>query len=150
MSDPDDITAWLRIDPRTTTSGKLVEADVARLAALGVRHVINLAMPDHAEALADEAQLMSAAGLRYTHIPVSFDAPDDAHFAAFVAAYEADEEPVHVHCIANMRVSTFLYRYHRDRAGMPEPEARTLMERIWSPDTGDHETLRPWAGFIAG
>lgn len=150
MADPEDITAWLRIDARTTTSGKIVADDVARLANLGVRHVINLAMPDADDALAGEAELMAAAGLAYTHIPVPFDAPDNVHFEAFVAAYEADAMPVHVHCIANMRVSAFLYRYHRDRIDMAEPEARAMMERIWSPDTGDHPTLKPWAKFIAG
>lgn len=149
MSDPEDITAWLRIDERTTTSGKLVAEDVARLADLGIRRVINLAMPDSDDALDGEAELMAAAGIAYTHIPVPFDAPDQAHFDAFVAAFEADAQPVHVHCIANMRVSAFLYRYHRDVAGMAEPEARALMEHIWSPNEGDHPTLKPWAQFIA-
>lgn len=149
MSDPEDITAWQRIDARTTTSGKITADDVARLAELGVRHVINLAMPDGDGVLASEAGLMAAAGIAYTHIPVPFDAPGDDHFHSFVAAYEADAEPVHIHCIANMRVSAFLYRYHRDVAGMAEPDARALMERIWSPDTGDHPTLKTWAQFIA-
>lgn len=149
MTDPDDIAAWLRIDDSTTTSGKLEARDVGRLAAIGVRHVMNLALADSDGALEDEARLMAQAGIAYTHIPVPFDTPDDSHFDAFVAAYEAAASPVHVHCIANMRVSAFLYRYHRDIAGMPEPEARGLMERIWSPDTGDHPTLKPWAAFIA-
>lgn len=43
MNDPDTITAWQRIDGRTTTSGKLVADNVQQLAELGVRHVINLA-----------------------------------------------------------------------------------------------------------
>jgi uncharacterized protein (TIGR01244 family) len=149
MNDPDDITAWLRIDDRTTTSGKIAATDLDRLVGIGVHHVINLALTDSDGALADEARLMAEAGIAYTHIPVPFDAPDQAHFDAFVTAYEAAEVPVHVHCIANMRVSVFLYRYHRDIAGMPEPEARALMERVWSPDTGDHPTLKPWAAFIA-
>jgi uncharacterized protein (TIGR01244 family) len=149
MSDPEDIAAWLRIDARTTTSGKIAAGDVERLAALGVRHVINLALADSDGALEDEAELMAAAGLAYTHIPVPFDAPGDMHFEAFVAAYESAVTPVHVHCIANMRVSAFLYRYHRDVKGMAEPEARALMEQIWSPDTGDHPTLAPWARIIA-
>ena len=150
MNDPDDITAWLRIDARTTTSGKIAAGDVERLSALGVRHVINLALPDSDGALQGEAELMAAAGLAYTHIPVPFDLPDDTHFDAFVAAYDAGATPVHVHCIANMRVSAFVYRYHRDVKGMAEPEARALMEKIWSPDTGVHPTLKPWAKFIAG
>ena len=73
MNDPDDITAWLRIDARTTTSGKIAAGDVERLSALGVRHVINLALPDSDGALQGEAELMAAAGLAYTHIPVPFD-----------------------------------------------------------------------------
>ena len=53
-SDPADIRAWQRLDAQTTTSGRIEERDVARLAAIGVRHVINLALETHPEALADE------------------------------------------------------------------------------------------------
>jgi uncharacterized protein (TIGR01244 family) len=149
LGDPDDITAWQRLDQEVTSSGKLVAEDVARLARLGVRHVINLAMDDSDGALANEAELMADAGLGYTHIPVPFEAPDDTHFEAFVAACKQAARPLHVHCIANMRVSAFLYRYHRDVAGMPEAEARARMEQIWSPDSGEHPALEPWARFIA-
>ena len=51
--DPDDIPCWQRIDSRTTTSGRIAAADIARLAAIGVRHVINLALADSPGALAD-------------------------------------------------------------------------------------------------
>jgi uncharacterized protein (TIGR01244 family) len=154
MDDPEDITAWQRIDGEVTTSGRIVATDVARLAALGVRHVINLALLDGEGALADEAAQMTEAGLAYSHVPVPFDAPDDTHFAAFVAAYNAAARPLHVHCIANMRVSAFLYRYHRDHLGMAEADARALMERVWSPDSGQDPLLpaamlEPWAKFIA-
>jgi len=150
MSDPETITAWQRIDARTTTSGKLTRAAVAQLAGIGVLHVINLALADHPEALRDEGELLAAAGLRYTNIPVPFDAPTEDHYRAFVAAYAADAAPVHVHCIANWRVSAFLYRYHRDELGMAEPVARALMERQWSPDRGDDPAFAPWARFIGG
>lgn len=149
MTDPETITAWQRIDARTTTSGKLAPEAVAQLAGIGVQHVINLAMDDHPEALRDEAKLMAAAGIRYTHIPVPFDAPTEDHYRAFVTAYETDDAPVHVHCIANLRVSAFLYRYHRNKIGMPERAARTLMEQHWSPDEGDNRAFMPWARFIA-
>lgn len=149
MNDPDDMRGWQRLSERTTTSGKLLEADVARLATIGVRHVINLAIDEHDEALKDEARLLKEAGLRYTHIPVPFAAPENAHYEAFVAAYEQDDEPVHVHCIANFRVSAFLYRYHRDRIGMPEPEARALMEQQWSPEKDDNPVMQTWARFIS-
>jgi len=149
VSDPADIRAWQRLDARITTSGRLQAGDPARLAAIGVRHVINLALDEHPEALADEAALCGAAGLRYTHIPVPFDAPDDTHFATFRAAIEADEFPVHVHCIANFRVSAFLYRYHCEVIGMAEPAARALMARQWVPETNAHPLAPIWAAYIA-
>ncbi len=42
--------------------------------------------------------------------------------------------PVHVHCIANYRVSAFFYRYRRDVLGMNEAEARAEMEQVWHPE----------------
>lgn len=147
MSDPGDIRAWQRLSQRVTTSGRLQAHDPARLAAIGVRNVINLAMPDHPDALADAAGLFAAQGIGYTHIPVPFDAPAEEHYEAFVAAFEAAEGPVHVHCIANWRVSAFFYRYHR-ACGMAEAEARALMEQQWSPERSDHPDAPKWAAFI--
>jgi uncharacterized protein (TIGR01244 family) len=146
--DPDHIFNWQRIDPRTTTSGRLSAGDVAALADLGVRHVINLALSDSPGALADEDVLMARHGLRYTHVPVPFDAPEEAHYRAFRAAFEADDEPVHVHCIANWRVSAFFYRYHRER-GMREADARALMARQWQPEAYDGKDAPAWTQFIA-
>ena len=148
-TDPDDMVGWQRLGPEITTSGRLEAGDVARLAALGVRQVINLALADSPGALAGEAELLRAAGIAYTHIPVPFDAPDEAHFAAFRAALAASERPVHVHCIANYRVSAFFYRYHRDSCGMAEADARALLERQWRPEASDHADMRTWAAFIA-
>jgi uncharacterized protein (TIGR01244 family) len=149
MTDPDDIRNFLRLDDRITTSGRLQEADPARLAAIGVRHVINLALDEHPEALPEAPIRMAQAGLRYTHIPVPFDAPTDAHYAAFVAALEDSDEPVHVHCIANFRVSAFFYRYNRDRRGMPATEARAIMEGVWTPETINIPHAPAWAAFVA-
>ncbi len=147
MRDPEDIRAWQRLSPRVTTSGRLQPNDPARLAAIGVRHVINLAMPDHPEALPDAEARFAAQGLGYTHIPVQFEAPQERHFRAFVEALEAADGPVHVHCIMNWRVSAFFYRYNR-ACGMPEAEARALMERQWSPEENDHPDAPTWAAFI--
>lgn len=147
--DPDDIHGWQRLSDRVTTSGRLQQNDPARLAAIGVRHVINLAMPDHPEALPEAETAFAALGMGYTHIPVPFDAPTDTHFHAFVEAFEAADGPVHVHCIANWRVSAFFYRYHRDACGMPAAEARALMEQQWSPEENGHPDAPRWAALIA-
>lgn len=148
-SDPADIRAWQRLDSQTTTSGRIEEKDVARLAAIGVRHVVNLALETHPEALAEEGAKLAAHGIAYTHIPVPFDAPGEDHFAAFAAAVEQGPHPVHVHCVMNWRVSAFFYRLNRDRRGMPEAQARALMERQWSPDGKDRPEAAVWAQFIA-
>ncbi len=147
--DPDDIRNWVRLDARITTSGRLQEADPARLAAIGVRHVVNLALDEHPEALPDAATRMVQAGLRYTHIPIPFDRPTQAHYDAFVAAIEDSDEPVHVHCIMNQRVSAFFYRYNRDGQSMAEPEARALMERVWNPLILDNPVGHVWSAIIA-
>lgn len=148
MSDPSDILAWQRLSDRLTTSGKLDAHDPARLAGIGVRHVICLAMADHPEALPDAEGAFAAQGIGYTHIPVPFAEPGEEHYEAFASALEAADGPVHVHCIMNWRVSAFCYRWHRDACGMAEPEARALMEQQWSPERSDHPDAPTWAAFI--
>lgn len=146
QDDPTDIRAFQRISPRLTTSGRLQPGDPARLAAMGAALVINLSLHDHPEALPDPPAQMAAAGLDYVHIPVPFDAPEESHYAAFAAALgAAGDLPVHVHCIANWRVSAFLYRWHRDTCGMDESAARSLMEQQWSPLRSDHPAAPAWA-----
>ncbi|MCL4671345.1 MAG: protein tyrosine phosphatase family protein [Sphingomonadaceae bacterium] len=144
--DPDDIRGWQRLSSRITTSGKLDPGDPARLASLGVRQVVNLALADHPEALPREAEAMAATGITYTHIPVPFDAPHADHYAAFKEALAGDA-PVHVHCIMNWRVSAFFYLLHREQ-GMPEAEARALMAQQWDPLSSDDPRVAPWRELL--
>jgi protein tyrosine phosphatase (PTP) superfamily phosphohydrolase (DUF442 family) len=149
VEDPSDIRNFQRLDPRTTTSGRLRDENLDGLAAIGVGHVVNLALDDHPEALADEAGKLAARGIGYTHIPVPFADPREAHYAAFAAALAAaDQAPVHVHCIMNYRVSAFFYRWHRER-GMAESDARALLEAQWAPDRSDRPEAAPWGRFVA-
>jgi uncharacterized protein (TIGR01244 family) len=142
VSDPDDITNFRRLDRRITTSGQPSEEQLEAIAALGVAHVVNLGLHSHEKALADEGASVARLGMTYTHIPVAFDAPTEADFAAFCAAMEgAGDAPVHVHCIANMRVTAFLYRWQRDVLGREEAEARALMDSVWQPGG-------VWAAFV--
>lgn len=147
MEDPVDIRGWQRLSSTVTTSGKLDPRDPARLAAIGVRHVVNLALDDHPEALASEAALLEAEGVDYIHIPVPFDRPNANHYERFRQAVDDAEGPVHVHCIMNYRVSAFFYLLNIER-GMSRDEALALMRHQWDPLASDDPRTRPWAVLI--
>lgn len=142
MADPETIYNWHRLDDRITTSGQPTEPQLADIHALGVHHIINLGLHSHEKALPDEAASVSRLGMRYIHIPVDFEKPTDRDFDQFCSAMEQLKEvPVHVHCIANYRVSAFFYRYRRDVLGVDEAQARADMEQVWRPNG-------VWATFV--
>ena len=142
MVDPETIYRWYRLDDRITTSGQPTETELADIAALGVRCVINLGLHSHEKALRDEAAAVHALGMTYVHIPVDFQNPTERDFDAFCTALnKASDGPVHVHCIANYRVSAFFYRYRRTILGMDAARARPDLDRVWQPDP-------VWTAFI--
>ena len=142
MADPETIYNWRRLDDRMTTSGQPSEQQLADIQALGVRHIVNRGLHTHEKALPDEAASVGQLGMTYIHIPVDFQNPTDADFTRFCTAMEQLKDvPVHVHCIANYRVSAFFYRYRRDVLGMDEPQARAEMEQVWHPEG-------VWARFV--
>lgn len=143
VADPETIYNWRRLDDRITTSGQPTEPQLADIHALGVRHIINLGLHTHEKALPNEAASVSRLGMTYIHIPVDFQNPTDQDFAKFCAEMARLKEiPVHVHCIANYRVSAFFYRYRRDVLGMDEAQVRPDMEQIWHPEG-------VWATFVS-
>lgn len=140
--DPKDITAWHRLDARLTSSGQPDADQLAALAPLGVTHVVNLALPSHEKSLPDEAERLAALGIGYTNIPVDFAAPPESDYERFHAVMdELGGQTVHVHCILNLRVSAFLYRWRQERQGVSEAAARAELERLWKPGG-------PWATLI--
>jgi uncharacterized protein (TIGR01244 family) len=142
MTDLQSIYHWRRLDDRITTSGQPTETQLADIAALGVRYVINLGLHSHEKALPDEAATVAALGMKYVHIPVDFKNPTECDFDAFCAALEETSNvATHVHCIANYRVSAFFYLYRRTVLGMDEARARADLDAVWTPDP-------VWAAFI--
>jgi uncharacterized protein (TIGR01244 family) len=146
--DPADIRNWQRRPDGITTSGKLEANDPARLAAIGVRHVVNLALDSHPEALAGEGALLAAHGIAYTHIPVPFDAPTPDHVAALAEALATHPGAVHVHCIMNFRVTAFFYLLDV-AAGVPEAKARARMAMVWNP-LEDERAPEAWRALLRG
>ncbi len=142
MQNLTDIYNWRRVNERLTTSGQPSEIQLGELQKISVTHIINLGMHDHERALADEPKSVTNLGMEYTHIPVVFDNPTQADFEEFCSAMiKTSDAQVHVHCIANLRVSAFLYKYWKDMKGMDENQARKLMDSVWRPGG-------VWAEFI--
>jgi protein tyrosine phosphatase (PTP) superfamily phosphohydrolase (DUF442 family) len=142
MADPEGIYNWHRLDGRITTSGQPTEAQLAEIRGLGVRHIVNLGLHTHEKALPDEAATVDRLGMTYTHIPVDFQNPTEQDFDKFCAVMaDLKDVPVHVHCIANYRVSAFFYRYRRDVLGWDNAEARVAMEDVWHAEG-------VWATFV--
>ena len=142
MADPASIYNWRRLNQFTTTSGQPSETELSCIHALGVRHIVNLGLHSHAKALPDESKSVAELGMSYVHIPVDFQNPTALDFDRFSnTVAELAMVPLHVHCIANFRVSAFFYVYRRDVMGMDEALARMDMEAIWTP-TG------VWASFV--
>jgi protein tyrosine phosphatase (PTP) superfamily phosphohydrolase (DUF442 family) len=142
MADPEDIYNWRRLDDRITTSGQPTEEQLTGIRDIGVAHVVNLALHTHEKALPDEAGSVRTLGMTYTHIPVDFRNPTQEDFDQFCAVMEQFKDaPMHVHCIANYRVSAFFYRCRRDVLGWDDATARAHMDAIWKPEG-------VWADFI--
>jgi protein tyrosine phosphatase (PTP) superfamily phosphohydrolase (DUF442 family) len=141
--DDSGIYNFRRLSPTLTTSGQPTEAQFAGIGAAGVGTVINLALAESPNALADKAGLLASLGIRYVAIPVDFAAPTEDDFRRFADEMDAlADAPVHVHCAANYRVSAFLYRYRRERLGWAEGQARPDLDALWQP-------AGVWADFIS-
>jgi protein tyrosine phosphatase (PTP) superfamily phosphohydrolase (DUF442 family) len=139
-----NVLNFVPISERLASSGQPAAEDFPAIAAEGFGTVINLAMPTSDNAIAEEGAIVTGLGMNYIHIPVVWEAPRVAQFHAFCRILQQLEDTkTWVHCALNMRVSCFLYLYHTEVAGMPEPEARALMHRIWNPDD-----FPAWKRFI--
>jgi len=130
------------IHERWITSGQPTAAALASLKAQGFEAVIYLAPPTVGDAVREEPQIVEAQGLEYVNIPIVFDNPTEADFAAFAAAMKRfDGRKVLVHCQINLRASSMTF-LHRVIVGREAPEkAYDSVARVWSPN-------RVWKGYV--
>jgi len=126
------IRNYVRLTPEIGTAGQPRRDQFATIAAAGFEGVINLAMPDHADSIADEGALVTSLGMTYCHLPVPFDTPSPDHLRQFCALLDArPERKLFVHCIMNYRVSAFMYLYLTQVRGIPEAQARSPILDRW-------------------
>jgi uncharacterized protein (TIGR01244 family) len=134
-SELQSIRAFLLLPEGTGTSGMPEPQHFETIAKTGFRVVINLALPTSDNAMPNEGELVSTAGMSYIHIPVRFDDPRKEDYDRFERLMNAVAgSAVFVHCAANMRVSAFMFLY-RLRSGIARrPEAEVMLRKIWDPD----------------
>lgn len=136
------LPSFLPMGERFGTAGQPSAGQFTLVAASGYRTVINLAPTTSPGALPDEPALVAGLGLEYVHIPVEFCAPQPRDLQRFFDALDArGNDKVFVHCIANKRVSAFMFLYRVLKMGHPVAEAEMALHRIWTPDA-------VWQDFI--
>jgi protein tyrosine phosphatase (PTP) superfamily phosphohydrolase (DUF442 family) len=130
-----DILNQYHVTENIASSGQPDEAQIEQIASEGYYAVINLAMPDHKNSLANEGSIVSSLGMTYIHIPVPFEAPNEDHLVTFSGYMDALEtKKVWVHCIVNARVSAFLFRYLQKNRGWSAEKSATPILEQWLPD----------------
>ena len=141
----DEIFNCVRVDDRISTAGQPTENQLRDAAAEGFTTIINLAPVNPPYTPANEAGLARELGLNYIHIPVAWNNPTDADFAAFERAMnETAGDRTLIHCAANFRVTAFYTLYARKHLGWSEAQAAALRDRIWAGS--DYPV---WEAFIA-
>jgi len=129
------IRNFVAINERIGTAGQPTREQFPLIADAGYEAVINLAMPDHCEAIHDEGAIITGLGMAYFHLPVPFDAPTPEQVHRFCNIMdELANKKAFIHCIMNYRVSAFLYLYLKHRLGYSEAEARSPIFDRWQPD----------------
>ena len=133
-----------QITPRIGTAGHPKATDFPSIAAEGYEVVINLAMHDADDAIAEEGSLVSKAGMSYFHLPVPWEAPTTDHLKTFIGIMDAlEDKKILVHCQVNARVSAFMLKYLTFK-GVAETEATTPLMEKWLPQMDDN-----WKAFLA-
>ena len=130
-----NIYNMLSLTDNLGTSGQPTSAQLAAIKEAGYEVVINLATGTTPRDLPNEADVVTTQGMEYIHIPVVWENPTEADLARFFEVMDATQDKKRfVHCIANMRVSAFMFLYRVLRQGMPLEEARATMSQIWQPN----------------
>lgn len=141
-SNIEDIYNFVQISDSIATSGQPTKEQFTAIKEAGYELIVNLALPQSLNSLPDEKQVIESQEMQYVHIPVVWENPSLENFQEFVEVMESNADTkVFVHCVANMRVSAFMYLYRRLNKGINEEEAKKDLHKIWIPNEN-------WQKFI--
>ena len=138
----DSVFNFLQINPNIATSGQPSKQQFTAIQQAGYKKVINLAPHDVENALANEAAVVADLGMDYINIAVDFNAPAEQDFDQFINhLHSYQSQKIWVHCAANMRVSSFIFRYRTAILGEDKQTAEDDLYKIWRPN-------KIWRQFI--
>ncbi len=127
------------------TSGQPKPDQFSLISDAGYQLVVNLALPSSDHAVPNEGSLVTALGMAYVHIPVSFESPQVEDLRRFFGVLDAySSSKVWVHCVVNARVSVFSYHYLTKRRGVADADARSSLLERWEPEMDS-----VWRDFLA-
>ncbi len=75
MASVEDIQNFLKLSDQLGSAGQPFRDQFSLIADAGYTTVVNLAMPDSMDAVADEADLVRNLGMEYASIPVVWEDP---------------------------------------------------------------------------
>ncbi len=138
----ENIYNYLKISDKLATAGQPSVEEFSHIKQAGYQLVINLALKDSSNALANEKEIVETQGMQYVHIPVIWENPTEENLQDFIQVMKTNaDKKVFVHCAANKRVSTFIYLYRRYQEGVTDEVAKKDLDRIWIPN-------QTWQQFI--
>ncbi len=132
----EEIYNYYKVPKLFNTSGQPTKEQLILLAKNRYEVVINLALKSQIGSFEiNENKILKSQMVKYIHIPVDFDNPTQLNFNEFVKTIQKFEnKKIWVHCKANMRVSSFVYKYRRDILNLDHNEIFSDMKVIWSPN----------------
>lgn len=98
------VVNYTRVDATVACGGDTSPAAIAEIARQGFAAIVNLRL-GHEPGVAGEAALVEEAGLRYFHLPMDPNAPEEATVDAFLEVVaDPANQPVYIHCASANRV----------------------------------------------
>lgn len=116
----------------------------------GIKVVISVVPKSESVYIPEEGEILAAQGIEYIHIPVTWRAPEDAQFDAFMAAMEkVGSRKVLVHCWANARASALVTAHRVLSAPETEVEEFERLKSVWKEVAGYNlDSDRLWQGYL--
>ncbi len=131
----ENIFNYLKLSETIATGGQPTENQLSLVKNSGYQVVINLALPTSENALPNEKVSVESLGMKYINIPIDFNNPTVENFDRFCEVMqEHQQQPLFIHCAANLRVSAFMYLYRRIYQDLNQEQAVKDLNKLWQPN----------------